>query len=44
MVCRLSTGQCRLAARGPDEPVDRDGDGLRDELRIVPHYGTPGTS
>jgi hypothetical protein len=35
LVCRMSTGSCRVAVLGP-----RD----EDVTRIVPHYGTPGTN
>lgn len=44
LVCRLSTGDCRLAVTGPRAYGDLDGDGTPDRLRIVPHYGTPGTN
>jgi hypothetical protein len=44
IVCRLSTGDCRVAVTGPREYGDLDGDEIPDRLRIVPHYGTPGTN
>jgi hypothetical protein len=44
LVCRLSSGDCRLAVPGPREYGDLTGDGAPDRLRIVPHYGTPGTN
>ena len=45
LVCQVSTGACRLAARGPGEPQDNNGDQIADDnLRIVPHFGTIGTN
>jgi hypothetical protein len=44
MVCRISTGICRLAVRGPGAPPTDPVTQLPEYLRLVPHYGTPGTN
>ncbi len=48
MVCRISTGLCRLALPGPqlDEQaaVEEPFDIPPSQLRIVPDFGTPGTN
>jgi hypothetical protein len=44
IVCRTSSGLCRVAVTGPRQFGDLDGDEVIDKLRIVPHYGTPGTN
>jgi hypothetical protein len=44
LVCRLSSGACRLAVRGPGPPPVDPATTLPDYLRLVPHYGTPGTN
>ena len=44
MVCRISSGACRLAVRGPGPPPVDPATQTPEYLRLVPHYGTPGTN
>jgi hypothetical protein len=44
MVCRISSGTCRLAVRGPGPPPVDPATQTPEYLRLVPHYGTPGTN
>ena len=43
VVCRISTGACRLAVPGP-RPGENVQELPSDQIRILPGFGTPGTN